>query len=153
MISTSSKVGFFVFLLLAAGVVNAKVYKWVDANGETHYSEEVPAGRQKSEVQTRITTPSAGRSTGNSAEQFMMQQELDKLKHKSEEDARARATAEHEAAAKEAKCARAKQVLNFFQQKIPIATITADGKKVYMNASERAIKIDNAQQEIAENCN
>lgn len=39
--------------MLFSSVVNAKIYKWVDANGVTHYSEEKPANIQTQEFKIK----------------------------------------------------------------------------------------------------
>ena len=105
------------------------------------------------EVQTRITTPSAGSAPSNPAEQFMLQQEMDRLKRSAEEDAHARAAAERAESVKQARCAHAKQELAIYGQAIPIAMITPDGQRTYLSDTDRARKISDARQVIAKNCN
>ncbi len=50
-------------LLLAATGVDAKVYKWVDENGEVHYSEGTP-GQQQAKELAAPPPPQPGASSG-----------------------------------------------------------------------------------------
>lgn len=40
-----------------------KFYKWVDADGNTHYSEKKPANKQTSEVKVYANTPTGAQTT------------------------------------------------------------------------------------------
>ena len=55
--------GLFTLLLLAAAAQAATIYKWVDENGVTHYSDQPNAGAQKVKVQdAQSYTPPAATS-------------------------------------------------------------------------------------------
>ncbi|MEO6968113.1 MAG: DUF4124 domain-containing protein [Rhodanobacteraceae bacterium] len=60
-------------LALAASAANAQVYKWKDASGTTHYSDQPPAGAKYEKVQvnsnvsTPVTAPSSAAATADAS--------------------------------------------------------------------------------------
>src|SRR5579862_7756636 len=57
--------GLFTLLLLAAAAHAATIYKWVDENGVTHFSDQPNAGAQKVKVQdAQSYTPPAAATPG-----------------------------------------------------------------------------------------
>jgi hypothetical protein len=62
-------------LLSMSSTSNAEVYKWVDANGETHYSEnKEDAGKANAKKLKALSEPSAT-DTANSSTQYWQEQE------------------------------------------------------------------------------
>jgi uncharacterized protein DUF4124 len=55
----------FCLLAMALGPVSAQVYKWVDANGVTHYGERPPQGQKATEVPYRLGTPGPAANPAN----------------------------------------------------------------------------------------
>lgn len=49
----------FVVLLLCAGAVSAQVYKWVDADGVVHYSDQPAPGAERIEIKQNTQRPPA----------------------------------------------------------------------------------------------
>jgi hypothetical protein len=57
----------FLLALLASSTSHAQIYKWVDENGRTHYSEKSPAGKGASEeLRVRSSSTSALPSVSSS---------------------------------------------------------------------------------------
>lgn len=62
-------------LLLASSASHAEIYKWVDANGKTHYSERKgDAGRAKA-VELKVTPQSAPTQAASSPAEYWNDQE------------------------------------------------------------------------------
>lgn len=66
--------GGIVLLALAAGA-QAKVYKWVDAQGRVHYSANAPTRSSAQEVKVRPAPPSAAQAQPGAAEPATKQDE------------------------------------------------------------------------------
>ena len=65
-------------LLLLAANANAEIYKWVDANGRTHYSERKDeAGGKAIPVETKASSqPTSAPATGSPSEYWQEQETL-----------------------------------------------------------------------------
>ena len=139
-------------LLLIGGTAEARIFKWVDANGKTHYSERAPDRQQAQEIYTQPAPPTVNNDINNPASQFMQQEEMNHFARKSAEEAQAKSTAEIADAARRTRCAQAKNELHGFQQQVRIFTIGNDGQRVFMDDDTRATFIARAKKKISENC-
>lgn len=73
--SNSRRLHLFLALLLSASTSQAEIYKWVDANGRTHYSEKKEEADQAraSELKVKPRAPSAEET--NASRQYWQEQE------------------------------------------------------------------------------
>jgi hypothetical protein len=134
-------------LLLLAGAAPAKLYKWVDEQGNVTYSERKPPDKAAEEIKL-IGVPAVTREQAR--------ERLDELGGKAETAAKDREfkkTATAEAAEREARmkknCETAQQNLRVLQTASRVKS--EDGQ--FMNDEQRAARLKATQKEIADNCN
>jgi Domain of unknown function (DUF4124) len=142
-----------IVLLFATETASAKVYKWVDKNGETHYSEKAPAEHKASEL-TGTPAPALDTS-GNPNQSSQIKRELEsEIKaQKTNREAEANAQAAQQAEMRRNKCADAKMRLNMYKQQVPIYSMDANNERVYLDDETRAARIRILTDGIAQNCN
>lgn len=138
---------------LAATSVDAAVYKWVDENGVTQYSQTPPTDQQAA---TMRLLPSPSHEATEQAIQDLER----RLAESRERDAKANALADmgrSQAAAQQAefaqRCHHAKQNLFALQQVPRVFYFDDSGERIYINDLERASRIQGLQQDVASYCN
>ncbi len=149
MTSTYGRILIVAFLLCTTGA-EAKIYKWVDANGETHYSETVPPGQPASEVQPAAPPAETNGGYANWL-RFIKQENMNRTRKEAQEE-KAEAAARKEREVRQAHCARARRDLETLQMQRSLYSIGPDGERVYMDDETRAANIKKAKREAAENC-
>lgn len=147
--TSTSKRACILALLLCTAAAEARVYKWVDSNGETHYSETVPRGQQASEVQ-----PAAPGDSGKGGYadwmRYIKEENMNRTRKEAQEE-KAEAAARAEREARQARCAKAKQDLEVLQRQRRIYATGPNGEG-FMDDQTRAAYIEKAKQEMSENC-
>lgn len=128
------------------------MYRWVDETGTTVYSQQRPSGAAVTTIKPD-PAPSAEQS----------QQALDRLRGQVEQgvdkrDDQTRTTEEGEKnaaeqAARKANCEAARQNLDTLQNRGRGRLRTPDGKTTYLSKDDLAKHIDEARQQIKDNCN
>jgi len=141
-------------LLCISAASHADLHKWVDANGVTHYSENVPSGQESTTVKTPVAPPP------DSANSSALKDEVEKANAMVEAHKRKVAAEEQQEAAnrkaaadKNARCGYEKNRLQGLQQANRVATFGPDGQKVYVSDAERQHMIDQAQNAVSNYCN
>ncbi len=140
--------------LFAPAASEARLFKWVDPNGETHYSETVPRGQKGTEIQSHsapVPAPEAGSDNAEGRKQFEEQAEGNR-KRKQAEQEQAEAEARRAAAIKRSRCEKAKNDLELLQKQTRLYSLGPNGEKVYMDDDARAANIDKAIKEQNEYC-
>lgn len=140
-------------LALATGTASAKVYKWVDQTGETHYSEKAPAEQKVSELPVTPAPVVDNSGNSNQASQIKRELEAEIKAGKANREAQEKAQAAQQAEARKSMCAEARSRLEMYQQQIPIFTRDANNEKVYLDDNTRAARIKTLTEGIAQNCN
>ena len=135
-----------VLLLGVCAAAPAKLYKWVDADGNVTYSERKPPDVQAEEIEVRVP-----RVTSEQAESRLEQ--LNERAETAREDRRfkenyASETAEREARLKE-NCEIARENLRILET----ASRVKDAEGNFIEDSQREARIQQARQEIEDNCN
>lgn len=129
--------------------VAAQVYKWVDANGVTHYSERPqPSGNAK-ELKLRDASP---RQQGAAAASpSLTDKELEFRKRQTTRSQEA-AMAAQEKAVLEQKCRNARAALNDLQATHRIFERDANGERVFLSDAQRDALVAKRQAEYSRNC-
>ncbi|MCA1977901.1 MAG: DUF4124 domain-containing protein [Thiobacillus sp.] len=133
-----------------AATAHAEVYKWTDAQGKVHYSDQPPTVK----VQT-IKASSAGQAaTTREATEALDAREQDYQKRRKDaEDARAKAEKEAEQARiKRENCERARKNLDALQNKPRVYSTNQAGQRVYLDDAGRAAALASSQKSVSENC-
>src|SRR5438552_118487 len=98
-------VSFVILLVAANGAAHAQIYKWVDEDGKTHYSDQAPAGGKKPEtVADRISVYAPdptllARAATTAARDPALSDRLDRLERQLHAERLARAQQQAELAA------------------------------------------------------
>lgn len=144
--------GLMVFLL-SATPVNAELYKWVDEQGNVHYSDQPASGKTKSE--TTLTIPDQPATNPKpETTKSTQEQEFDfKKRQASAAEAEAKKQKEaQEAKTKRDNCAKAKQNLSQLESIAPAYTYDEKTGRSYLNEAQRAEAKEKARKAIAEWC-
>lgn len=140
-------------LLLIVGVAaNGQVYKWVDADGKTQYTDQPPpsgAANDESKLDIRPAPP-----TSNNNHQTDAVGEDQKLGFSERRTARKEAKAERERAAEELnqKCIQAQGQLKMYRDTPRLRVPDGNGGVVYVDDNVREGHIKEAQKNIAAYC-
>lgn len=144
-------------LCAVSSVAWAQLYRWVDANGVTQYSDKPPAGdRSKFTV---IAPPPAVASDGAARKESDWQAQDLEFKQRQVERAEAKRKQDKENEAKKQNadarrqaCLDARDQINNLQGGVRIFRWNDQGQKVYMDDSERPAELSKAEQMAANNC-
>ena len=149
-----------IFLLLTSTGTSAALNKWVDANGQVHYSDLPPP----TDVEAKTLRSSSGteqsaswNDTGASAPaatKTIAEREADLKKIQQEKKAAADKVAKDQADAEALKssCAAAQQNLRVLQEGIRIMEVDANGERSYMDDEQRQQNIAKTQLDISRHC-
>ncbi|PSJ17670.1 DUF4124 domain-containing protein [Nitrosomonas supralitoralis] len=143
---------FTVIVLLLNTVVNAKIYKWVDETGKTHYTDQPPPPHVHiKEQQLNIHTAPASGSLQDSQSNTLSdeREEFEKRrKQRQENEAKGQAQAE----INKKKCTEAKTQLRMYVDSPRLTIPDGSGGIVYVDDDLRQRKIDDANKAIATLC-
>ncbi|CAN0373089.1 unnamed protein product, partial [Phaeothamnion confervicola] len=142
-------------LWLAAPAVAAQTYKWTDANGEVHYSDQPPPANVKEAVTLQprkspagATTPATGdKAAAPPKAKTYIEQEAEFRKRQvetAERDAEAKKKADDEAAKKQ-NCEQARAQLRGLQAGGRVTRTNAQGEREYLNDAQIAEAIQTAK--------
>lgn len=141
-------------LLLATPAASAaKIYKWVDAQGNVHYGERAPT-RNAEEMTIRKGPPPAPSSADKPADR---KETTTKLLDGYVEQREAKATAEKRAAQekqlRDENCAKARKNLASQQLGGRRFVMTESGERKFLSTEESEQRLQQSQKDIDEWCN
>jgi len=142
----------YVLLILLLGISiqgSAEVYKWVDANGQTHYGEK-PDGGNATKVQIQ-DAPKAdpGVQQQNEEREKMLKVYEEERNTRNEEKLKA----EEEARKNKEKCLVVENELKDMQQGgLMYYDIDEKGERQYLSEAEREQRIRNLQEQYDQHC-
>jgi len=142
-----------ILLMLASTNTFAAISKWVDDQGQVHYSDQPPPpGKQPKTLREDADTP--GSASGASATKTLAEHEAELKKDKAEKQSAADKAAQLKAAEDtlKANCANAQQNLRSLQSGMRIMEVDANGQRYYIDDTQRQQRIDKARQEISNSC-
>ncbi len=143
---------FLLGLLLSAGAL-AGVYKWVDAQGNVHYSDKPQVqDAEQVEIESRPTDParvSAQREALQEQAQEHSQQRAEQRQAKKEQEAESADEAEKRAAA----CTKARERRERYQTAHRLYKPLPDGERQYLTDEEIDKARADADAEVAKWCN
>lgn len=135
-------------LALSTTAMAGQVYKWVDAQGNTHFGSQPPEGQQATSINTNVATPKAPAPTAKPAAAVADTDEQKAIDSKVKED-----VAKQEAERKKY-CETVRTNLSQLQNN-PRIRLQEEGKDEVrrLTEEERQERISEAEKAIAENCN
>jgi hypothetical protein len=134
-------------LPVAAPTADAALYKWVDANGRTVYSDQVPPGVKAEPVSgaAPAANPNAVKELGNKEAEFRKRQ-LDRAEDGKKAE-KARADAQKLATV----CAQARaQIVNLRSGDFAMYTLNDKGERVFLDDAGRKAEIGRLEQSMRE---
>ena len=143
MIITSS-----LLLAISATAMASQVYKWVDAQGVTHFSAQPPQGQEATSINTAVPAPKPAASEEKKADPTF-ESIADPKQAAIDEKVK------REVAAKEAErkkyCEDVRTNLAQLQNN-PRVRVEVDGQMRRLNEDERQARISETQKAITDNC-
>ena len=139
-----------------SAIADSEIFKWVDEEGNVHYSDCPPP--PSCDAETIQTEPEPDPTEVRRAQQRLDQMLAEQEEHKTErvqvklEEERRRVLAMKFAVAKKQVCIRARQNLHVLQVQRPVFYINEDGEYVYLDEETRLSEIARMSRLIAENC-
>lgn len=134
--------------LLAGAVVAGGLYKWVDKDGQTHYSEFPPAGEKAEKLKPppKVDTESAVDALKAKQEAYKKQTEAtDKAEQTT-------AKKDKEIQQKKQRCETARRDLERLQNAQRIYQTDKDGNRVRLNEDQRQAQIKAREKIISKDC-
>ena len=140
MILTSS-----LLLALSASVMASQVYKWVDAQGVTHFGAQPPQGQQATTINTATPPPKTAEPAATPTFESSADPEQAAIDEKVKQEI---ATQEAE---RKKYCQTVRTNLAQLENN-PRVRVEVDGEVRRLNEEERQQRISEAKQAIAKNC-
>ena len=151
-----------VLVLLATTSAYCEVYKWVDADGTVHYSDQPPQGDVKEQSLGIKSGTSGTEAPGtekaaakSAAPKTYIEQDAEFRKRQVEAEAKRAKEEKVLAEAKEARqnCEHARSSLQSLQSGQRVVKYNEKGERVYIEDNEREREIANAQKGVDSWCN
>ncbi|VAX06883.1 hypothetical protein MNBD_GAMMA25-1512 [hydrothermal vent metagenome] len=139
-------------LLLSLPMAQAEIYKWVDEQGQVHYSEKPPKEKHPAtEIRIRTYTPHAPLISPK-----QRKQQRDNLLRAFQEERQIRNEAKEKKEQKEAKnrnnCMHARDRLKNFERANVLYDLDEQGERVYLSDAQRKRAEDNLRAQINKWC-
>ena len=129
---------------------SAGVYKWVDANGQTHFGDRPPAQAASSEVTVKAAPASAdavARERHQKMTEFLEQQQEERKARQA-----ADAQAEEKAAKRAEVCRKLQARLKFLASVSTFYNLNDQGERVFVNEAENARIRADFRQKVKRTC-
>lgn len=141
----------FAGLACLAGPVSAQVYKWVDAQGRTHYSESPPP-EQKDKAR-KVDMSNAGKGVPAPVKP-VAEQEGDFRRRQIEREGKERRAEQEERQREQARqqCVRVRQQLAMLREQVPIFSRDEKGERRYLEDSDRQAEISRLEKFQRDSC-
>lgn len=147
-----SKLLGFLFLCIVFGTAQAgSVYKWVDEQGNTHYSQE-PHGSSAKEMNIK-TNPATSSTTSEEMDELQKQvEEIDKSKQEQAKKDEKTAIEQKNKEIRAKNCSNAKSRYNTLNAGGRLYEVDEKGERFYLDDSMRQSRLAEAQKAIDEWC-
>ena len=138
------------FAACSAVAENQNMYKWTDDQGEVHYSQFAPPGREAEKLKAPASPAhSTGAGENELQQQLDTQENQDKKQAQEEMDAKKKAQIEE---IRKKNCEIANKNLDNLQRGGNVRYMNANGEVIRLSEEERQKRIDEANKHIKENC-
>ena len=142
-------------LVLSSANTLAAVSKWVDAQGQVHYSDRPPPPEVKAEkLHSAPDADSAAGATAPATPKTFAEREVElkKAQKAKQEAADKTVLKQTDAEAKKASCTTAQQNLKALQDGVRIIELDAHGERSYIDDQQRQQRIAKTQQDVSTYC-
>ena len=135
-------------ILLRPSVTDAEVYKWVDSEGNTQYTQSPPPG----DVQAKTIKPPPKINPEHATEQLKNRQKLlEQARDGRTQAAEKKSKEEKDSKQALADCAKAKAHLASFQRP-RVNKVDNEGNRIRISEEERQLNISKAKKQVEERC-
>lgn len=136
-------------LVFASSSAHAQVYKWVDAQGKVHFSDQPPPGA----VQAPSATPAAPSATASQPKSYVEKEmEFRKRRIEAEEARKKQEDQIAETRVKQQNCVNAKGNLKNLEDGGRVFEYNDKGERVFLNDNARQQAIREARQAVDSWC-
>ena len=139
-------------LLISSSVFSAQVYKWVDENGQTQFSQFPPPGDQQTADKVDVKTQPASNPEAAKRLKDMRQNLLESSVERNTQSEQDKEDAK-EAERMAENCERAKQHLRDIENNGRIYKTQEDGERYWYSEQEREGLISKAKEQVDKYCN
>jgi hypothetical protein len=138
---------------------DAQVYKWVDANGVTQYSDTKPDTSKTKAIAIKTETATVNNKSGVPGPTAQGQDWVDKdlgfrqrkvMKDQAEREANEKAAQEEKA--RRSACLDARDDIDILESGRPVYEMNERGERVFISDDERAKQLQAARKSAAQNC-
>ncbi len=143
-----------ILLLSISLTAHAGIKKWVDADGNVHYSDSAPGDN----TQTQSVQNVAGKDQANAPSGYTpkssaeREAEMRKARKLKDEASQKQAEQDKQMAAKKQNCENARQNVQTLEDSPRVTTYDQNGERTFMEDSERARRLEEARKAVSENC-
>ena len=137
-------------LTLATAGANAAMYKWTDQNGNVQYGQFPPTGIQAERISASGTTHKVEVPDGKSPQQRL--QELEQQQKQQEEEAAEGRGAQRRKDLRQQNCEIAQKNLGVLKESGHHRVRLPDGTVTYLTDEQKQQRIDQANQQVKDNC-
>lgn len=127
-----------VLITSSASIYAAKFYKWVDENGNTHYSDKAPA--QDTEVETVHVTTSKPSSTQNASSDFPADTQPDTQ------------TTQQDSKEMQAYCEKLSENISTLEESSVVQSIDSEGNRQQLSKEEQNKQLTQQKAQYDKNC-
>ena len=144
-----------VLLLSISLTAHAGIKKWVDADGNVHYSDSGP----EDNVQTQSVRNVAGKDQANVPSGYTpkspaeREAEMRKSRKLKDEASQKQTEKDAQAAAKKQNCDNARKNVQTLEDSPRVTTYDQNGERTFMEDSERAQRLEEARKAVGDYCN
>lgn len=145
---------FLIVVFVVIGITTsswAGMYRWVDEDGNTVYSQHAPPGA----IESTVIKPPPPPAVDPEEAQKKLNQTMQKLDDASEDRELTRKKQEEEqkaSATRETNCAHARHNLENLLTRVRALVRTSDGEYVRLTEEERQKRIQEAKEQVSKNC-
>ena len=140
-----------VLLVFAAAGASAEVYKWVDAKGQTHYSDPPPEGNVKA-VPLQLSTVPPAAPAAKAGDAPAVNPKTEALKGKTIGVVKPDDSPEAQAQ-RAANCDHMRNEQTLLNQGTRVFTLDAKGERSYLDDDTRSARLAELQDQIKSGCN
>lgn len=145
----------FLCLFLFTPIVHANIYKWIDEDGQTHFSQHRPPVDQPAEVTKKPSPPATGPETAQQELDTLIKQQQEAAERQAEREKQQRLEAEKakRAEQRQQNCRTAQHNLQQYQNNPGRRFIDSEGNVTRLGEEKRQEMIKQSQQAIDQFCN
>lgn len=135
-------------MFLAAGAA-AQAYKWTDAQGKVHFSDEPPPDRKADKMTIKPAVPGNPDAAARSRD---WKTQLEESRLRQHQQQKHEATEQRNRQATENRCQSARNDLDTLQRERPVYRVNKDGQREYLEDKDRQAALQRVQDRIAAYC-